>query len=137
MCFVLQGITMDILPSVLATGFQTTLTGISSWALIVSALIFSQAFAYLLLLIQSPIISLGVACLGFPIVGVWWSFFQIQYNLFTWMPILSGELVCAFLGFPLILGGCYYLFKLDVLKLDPKLTTVAARGSGSSQPSTV
>jgi hypothetical protein len=95
-----------------------------SWWLITALFVFSQSFTYVILLTQSSMMAICISCFGFPIIGVWWSIFQVNpHNMFVWMPVYTGELVCSLLGFPLILAGTLYLFKLDVLNRNKRLSS--------------
>ena len=87
-----------------------------SWWLITALFVYTQSFTYVILLTQSSMLAICTSCFGFPIIGIWWSIFQVNtHNWFVWMPVYTGELVCSVLGLPLILAGTVYLFKLDVL----------------------
>ncbi|CAG7734119.1 unnamed protein product [Allacma fusca] len=102
-------------PSAVWSSFDKCFHDGCSWWLIISIFVFSQSFTYLIFLIRSSLIAVCVSCLGFPIIGLWWSFFQISQNVFVWMPVYSGELFCSMLGLPLIFFGTLYIFKLDIL----------------------
>jgi len=108
------GVSGEKLPERILMAFRISLNTGSSWALFISLFVFAHAFTYLIVLTRSPIVAISVAVLGFPIIGLWWSAFQITNSFFVWMPVFSGELVCAFLGLGLIAGGCYYLIKFEV-----------------------
>lgn len=124
-------ITINSLPNVLIIGFKNCISihNIYSWSLILAILLFSQSFTYLLLLIGSPLISIGILCIAFPLVSIWWSFFQWNHNILIWTPMISGELFCGFLGIPLIAGGIVYLFRLDILKVDMNYNAISAINS--------
>jgi hypothetical protein len=116
MMFALQGVGVsgEKLPDRILMAFRISLSTGSSWFLFISLFVFAHAFTYLIVLTRSPIVAVSVAVLGFPLIGLWWSVFQIKYSLFIWMPVFSGELVCALLGLGLIAGGCYYLIKFEI-----------------------
>nr|CAH7729638.1 unnamed protein product [Callosobruchus chinensis] len=67
-----------------------------------------------IILSQSAVYTIATMSTALPFVGIWWSLFHVAPHttgLLIWSPSITGELVCALLGLPIILVGLYLLCK--------------------------
>ncbi|XP_022908214.2 uncharacterized protein [Onthophagus taurus] len=89
-------------------------TAVYGWLFIVAYLIFLLCSIRFLILCQSAVYTLATMTTSLPLVGIWWSLFKMdstQIGLLDWSPSVTGELICALLGLPIVIIGLTLLCK--------------------------
>ncbi|XP_018566315.1 uncharacterized protein LOC108907222 [Anoplophora glabripennis] len=85
-----------------------------SWMFMCSYVLFVVMSVKFLILSQSAVYTIATMSTSLPLVGIWWSLFHAvpdNNGLMVWSPSLTGELICAILGLPIILVGLFLLCK--------------------------
>ncbi|GJQ67300.1 hypothetical protein Trydic_g8200 [Trypoxylus dichotomus] len=84
------------------------------WLFMVSYLTFILSSLRFLTLCQSAVYTLSLATSSLPLVGIWWSLFKMnltEVGMIIWAPSVTGELICALLGLPIVVIGLTLLCK--------------------------
>ncbi|KAJ8947418.1 hypothetical protein NQ318_009624 [Aromia moschata] len=85
-----------------------------SWIFMCSYVLFVVMSIKFLILSQSAVYTIASMSTALPLVGVWWSLFHVAPHtdgLLVWSPSLTGELICALLGLPIVIIGLFLLCK--------------------------
>lgn len=89
-------------------------------------LVFAVALINFLLISESAVFCLCVVTASLPLVGIFWSMFEIsteqQTIVLIWSPEISGELICSLLGCPIVFLGigllCRAYFNEQILMMN-------------------
>ncbi|KAJ8981709.1 hypothetical protein NQ317_003774, partial [Molorchus minor] len=60
---------------------------------------------------DSAVYTIASMSTALPLVEIWWSLFHAAPHTNVWSPSVTGELICALLGLPIILIGLFLLCK--------------------------
>nr|CAI5838836.1 unnamed protein product [Callosobruchus analis] len=85
-----------------------------SWLFMCSYVLFVVMSMKFIILSQSAVYTIAAMSTALPFAGIWWSLFHVAPHttgLLIWSPSITGELVCALLGLPIITVGLYLLCK--------------------------
>ncbi|CAG9854085.1 unnamed protein product [Phyllotreta striolata] len=85
-----------------------------SWIFMCCYILFVVMSMKFLILTQSAVFTIAVMSTSLPLANIWWSLFHASPNtigLLIWSPSLTGELICAILGLPIMLVGLFLLCK--------------------------
>ncbi|XP_017782880.1 PREDICTED: uncharacterized protein LOC108567119 [Nicrophorus vespilloides] len=89
-------------------------TSLYAWLFLLAYLGYFLSSIRFLILSQSAVYTIATTSVALPMVGIWWSLFKmctVKKGLLIWAPTLSGELICALLGLPIVLIGLALLCK--------------------------
>ncbi|XP_065164912.1 uncharacterized protein [Atheta coriaria] len=89
-------------------------TSVYAWVFLLSYVMFMLSSLRFLILCQSAVHTMATISVALPLSGIWWSLFKtinIEKGLLIWYPTISGELICALLGLPIITIGLGLLVK--------------------------
>ncbi|XP_032667239.1 uncharacterized protein LOC116842314 isoform X1 [Odontomachus brunneus] len=80
------------------------------WTFLFAYVVFSISMLNFLSLCESAVFSVAVATVSLPLSGIWWSIYKMDIGLhgagsISWSPSVTGELICALLGLPVVLLG--------------------------------
>lgn len=95
--------------------WQQMSSGWGSWTVSGSYAVFLVSTCHLLALTESALFTLAAAAVALPISGAWWSLFVAgdisDGDAIRLRPSLTGDLLCAVLGLPVMLAGLNMLAK--------------------------
>lgn len=86
-------------------------SGWGSWTVSGSYAVLLVSTCHLLALTESALFTMAAAAVALPISGAWWSLFAVDDDDVRLRPSLSGDLLCAVLGLPVMLAGLNMLAK--------------------------
>ncbi|XP_014486086.1 PREDICTED: uncharacterized protein LOC106750328 isoform X2 [Dinoponera quadriceps] len=79
------------------------------WTFLLAYVVFAISMLNFLSLCESAVFSVAVATVSLPLSGIWWSIYKMDVGLhggtIAWSPSVTGELICALLGLPVVLLG--------------------------------
>ncbi|XP_025261758.1 uncharacterized protein LOC105258715 isoform X1 [Camponotus floridanus] len=79
------------------------------WTFLFAYIVFSISILNFLSLCESAVFSVATATVSLPLSGIWWSIYRMDVDLhggsISWSPGVTGELICALLGLPVVLLG--------------------------------
>ncbi|XP_066600836.1 uncharacterized protein [Prorops nasuta] len=79
------------------------------WTFLVAYVIFSISMLNFLSMSESAVFSVATATVSLPLSGIWWSIYKLDVGVhggsILWSPGVTGELICALLGLPVVLLG--------------------------------
>lgn len=119
-------------------------TQIYSIVLLFVYILFAACLVSFLVISESAVFTVCVVTAALPLVGVFWSLFEISYEIsdqtvvLIWSPEVSGELICSLLGAPIVFLGIFLLcrayFNEQAVLLDNQIVDSRLRGNASQIP---
>ncbi|CAH0557352.1 unnamed protein product [Brassicogethes aeneus] len=96
-----------------------------SWAFLYFYVMFVHGIFKFLLLSQSAVYTVATMCGALPIVGIFWSIFQLSHvngkSILIFAPEFSGELICSIIGLPIIFSGLVIFCRMKFREYRPRL----------------
>ncbi|XP_020289576.1 uncharacterized protein LOC109857556 isoform X3 [Pseudomyrmex gracilis] len=85
------------------------------WIFLFAYVVFAISILNFLSLCESAVFSVATATVSLPLSGIWWSIYRMDVGLhggsISWSPGVTGELICALLGLPVVLVGLGLLIR--------------------------
>nr|XP_012135690.1 PREDICTED: uncharacterized protein LOC100879956 [Megachile rotundata]XP_012135691.1 PREDICTED: uncharacterized protein LOC100879956 [Megachile rotundata]XP_012135692.1 PREDICTED: uncharacterized protein LOC100879956 [Megachile rotundata]XP_012135693.1 PREDICTED: uncharacterized protein LOC100879956 [Megachile rotundata]XP_012135694.1 PREDICTED: uncharacterized protein LOC100879956 [Megachile rotundata]XP_012135695.1 PREDICTED: uncharacterized protein LOC100879956 [Megachile rotundata]XP_01 len=82
---------------------------IHGWTFLTAYTIFSISVLNFLSMCESAVFTVAAATVSLPLSGIWWSIYKMDIGVhggfISWSPGVTGELICALLGLPVVLLG--------------------------------
>ncbi|XP_016909938.1 uncharacterized protein LOC107996417 [Apis cerana] len=77
------------------------------WIFLIAYIVFSISALNFLSMCESAVFTVAAATVSLPLSGIWWSIYKMDVHggFITWSPGVTGELICALLGLPVVLLG--------------------------------
>lgn len=79
------------------------------WTFLAAYVIFSISVLSFLSMCESAVFTVAAATVSLPLSGIWWSIYKMDVGVhggsIAWSPGVTGELICALLGLPVVLLG--------------------------------
>ncbi|XP_059488685.1 uncharacterized protein LOC132204290 [Neocloeon triangulifer] len=91
------------------------------WVLAATYAPFLFATCHFLRTTESALFAMAAASVALPVSGVWWSVVRMQDEKLIFDPTLSGDLVSAFFGLPIIGAGLVLFARLHMAELRRRL----------------
>ncbi|XP_048516158.1 uncharacterized protein LOC105691561 isoform X2 [Athalia rosae] len=88
-----------------------TCTNVSGhgWIFVIAYVAFSISTLKFLAMCESAVFTVAAATVALPVSGIFWSIYKMDVGVnggtMTWSPGVTGELICALLGLPVVLLG--------------------------------
>ena len=83
--------------------------GPHGWTFLAAYVIFSISVLSFLSMCESAVFTVAAATVSLPLSGIWWSIYKMDVGVhggsIAWSPGVTGELICALLGLPVVLLG--------------------------------
>ncbi|CAL7942139.1 unnamed protein product [Xylocopa violacea] len=78
-----------------------------AWIFLVAYIVFAISVLNFLSMCESAVFTVATATVSLPLSGIWWSIYKMDAHggFITWSPGVTGELICALLGLPVVLLG--------------------------------
>ncbi|XP_011306437.1 uncharacterized protein [Fopius arisanus] len=85
------------------------------WIFLLSYIIFIISAVNFLSMCESAVFTVAATTISLPLSGIWWSIYRMDVGINTasisWSPGVTGELICALLGLPVVLLGLGLLIR--------------------------
>ncbi|XP_046424130.1 uncharacterized protein LOC124181530 [Neodiprion fabricii] len=79
------------------------------WIFLVAYVAFAISTLKFLSMCESAVFTVAAATVALPVSGIWWSIYKMDVGVnggtIFWSPGVTGELICALLGLPVVLLG--------------------------------
>ncbi|XP_031830326.1 uncharacterized protein LOC116426027 isoform X2 [Nomia melanderi] len=79
------------------------------WTFLIAYTVFSISALNFLSMNESAVFTVATATVSLPLSGIWWSIYKMDIGVhggfISWSPGVTGELICALLGLPVVLLG--------------------------------
>ncbi|XP_015601302.1 uncharacterized protein LOC107270636 isoform X2 [Cephus cinctus] len=79
------------------------------WTFLFSYVVFAISSMNFLAMTESAVFTVAAATVSLPLSGIWWSIYKMDVGVnggtISWSPGVTGELICALLGLPVVLLG--------------------------------
>ncbi|XP_017881155.1 uncharacterized protein LOC108625569 [Ceratina calcarata] len=97
-----------------------------SWIFLISYTIFSISAVNFLSMSESAVFTVATATVSLPLSGIWWSIYKMDAHggFIAWSPGVTGELICALLGLPVVLLGLGLLVRSHFRDTQPCYLTM-------------
>ncbi|KAK0167197.1 hypothetical protein PV327_004626 [Microctonus hyperodae] len=93
------------------------------WIFLFSYLIFSISVLNFLSMCESAVFTIAATTISLPLSGIWWSIYKMDIGShggsMNWSPGVTGELICALLGLPVVLLGLGLLIRSHFRDIEP------------------
>ncbi|KAG7212621.1 hypothetical protein KM043_012910 [Ampulex compressa] len=85
------------------------------WTFVLAYVVFVISILNFLSMCESAVFSVATATVSLPLSGIWWSIYKMDIGpnggSISWSPGVTGELICALLGLPIVLLGLGLLIR--------------------------
>ncbi|XP_076237116.1 uncharacterized protein LOC143180940 [Calliopsis andreniformis] len=101
---------------------------IHGWSFLVAYIVFSISALNFLSMSESAVFTIATATVSLPLSGIWWSIYKMDIGanggFIAWSPTVTGELICALLGLPVVLLGLGLLVRSHFRDTQPCYLTM-------------
>ncbi|XP_048269299.1 uncharacterized protein LOC126925938 [Bombus affinis] len=96
------------------------------WIFLIAYIIFSISVLNFLSISESAVFTVATATVSLPLSVIWWSIYKMDVHgrFITWSPGVTGELICALLGLPVVLLGLGLLVRSHFRDTQPCYLTM-------------
>lgn len=98
------------------------------WTFLFAYIAFSISMLNFLSMCESAVFSVAAATVSLPLSGIWWSIYRMDVGLhggsISWAPSVTGELICALLGLPVVLLGLGLLVRSHFRDSQPSYLSI-------------
>ncbi|XP_012270816.1 uncharacterized protein LOC105694572 isoform X2 [Orussus abietinus] len=85
------------------------------WTFLLAYVVFSISALSFLVMSESAVFTVAATTVSLPLSGIWWSIYRLDPGTsggtVSWSPGVTGELICALLGLPVVLLGLGLLIR--------------------------
>ncbi|XP_034941222.1 uncharacterized protein [Chelonus insularis] len=133
-----RGLTPKELYNILEHGFKChfrssiSCSNIAShgWIFLFSYIGFSISVLNFLSMCESAVFTVAATTISLPLSGIWWSIYKMNVGpnggTISWSPGVTGELICALLGLPVVLLGLGLLIRSHFKDTQPVYQNIPA-----------
>ncbi|XP_076300500.1 uncharacterized protein LOC143218859 [Lasioglossum baleicum] len=98
------------------------------WTFLIAYTVFTISALNFLSMNESAVFTVATATVSLPLSGIWWSIYKMQVGadggFIVWSPGVTGELICALLGLPVVLLGLGLLVRSHLRDTQPCYLTM-------------
>ncbi|XP_043260048.1 uncharacterized protein LOC122401764 isoform X2 [Colletes gigas] len=98
------------------------------WTFLIAYLVFSISVLNFLSMCESAVFTIATTTVSLPLSGIWWSIYKMDVGahggFISWSPAVTGELICALLGLPVVLLGLGLLVRSHFRDTQPYYLTM-------------
>ncbi|XP_078042581.1 uncharacterized protein LOC144472966 isoform X2 [Augochlora pura] len=98
------------------------------WTFLIAYTVFSISALNFLSMNESAVFTVATATVSLPLSGIWWSIYKMEIGahggFIVWSPGVTGELICALLGLPVVLLGLGLLVRSHFRDTQPCYLTM-------------
>ncbi|XP_074097035.1 uncharacterized protein LOC141526128 [Cotesia typhae] len=109
---------------------SSSCTGVANhgWIFLFSYITFSISILNFLSMCESAVFTVAATTISLPLSGIWWSIYKMDVGsnggIITWSPGVTGELICALLGLPVVLLGLGLLIRSHFRDTQPAYQSI-------------
>ncbi|XP_053984953.1 uncharacterized protein LOC128879646 isoform X1 [Hylaeus volcanicus] len=98
------------------------------WTFVIAYVVFSISVLNFLSICESAVFTIATTTVSLPLSGIWWSIYKMDVGghggSISWSPSVTGELICALLGLPVVLLGLGLLVRSHFRDTQPGYLTM-------------
>ncbi|CAK9818702.1 hypothetical protein ANTQUA_LOCUS9907 [Anthophora quadrimaculata] len=96
------------------------------WIFLISYIVFTISILNFLSMSESAVFTVAATTASLPLSGIWWSIYKMDIHgeYIIWSPEVTGELICAVCGLPVVLGGLALLVRFHFRDTQPSYLTM-------------
>ncbi|KAH0550435.1 uncharacterized protein LOC123261151 isoform X2 [Cotesia glomerata] len=109
---------------------SSSCTGVANhgWIFLFSYITFSISILNFLSMCESAVFTVAATTISLPLSGIWWSIYKMDVGsnggIIKWSPGVTGELICALLGLPVVLLGLGLLIRSHFRDTQPAYQSI-------------